>query len=261
MDNFRQRIEGLDLSLFDKVHSQTSPNDKRSFLAIEAATGELTDGFTYLEIGSYLGGSLQPYVADGRCGRIFSIDLRPKESADDRGVSQIYHDNTTARMLENLRGVDGADLSKLTCIDADVKDIDPSRIDPAPELCLIDGEHTDEATWRDYKFCREVMASNGAIVFHDAMIIYNCLDRIVTELASEGVKFRAYNLPDVVFVVEIGDFPLHRSQSITDMLTNNHVGYLHSLKFTDQYRRFANRWPFTAIRQVKARFTGSNVTK
>ena len=36
---------------------------------------------------------------------------------------------------------------------------------------------------------------------------------------AAGLKVRAYNLPDnVVFVVEVGDFPLHRSPAITEML-------------------------------------------
>lgn len=261
MTDFEDRIGDLDLSLFEKIHSQTSPNDKRSLLAIQLAVRELTGEFTYLEIGSFQGGSLQPYAVDDRCKQVYSLDLRPVESADDRGMTQIYHNNTTRRMLYNLSQVDGGDLDKFTCIDGDVSDIDPVLIAKRPQLCFIDGEHTDAATWRDYEFCRKVMTENAAVIFHDAMIIYNCLDRIIKQLTADGIEFRAYNLPDVVFVIEIGDFPLHRSTAISSMLSNNHVGYLNSLLFTDQYRRFANRPAFRFLRDLKLRFTKANVTK
>ncbi len=261
MQEFENLLAELDLKLFEKIHSQTSPNDKRSLLAVQQATRELVPDYTYFEIGSYQGGSLQPYALDDRCKRVFSIDLRPTESADDRGTTQIYENNTTAHMLKNLEQLPNADTSKIECIDGDVSEIDPAKITTRPQLCFIDGEHTDAATWRDYEFCRGVMAENGAIVFHDAMIIYNCLSRIVADLKKKGVEIRAYNLPDVVFIVEIGDFPLHRSPAIAAMLADNHVGYLSSLAFTDQYRRFANRPLFRFARDLKLKFTKANVTK
>lgn len=261
MKEFETLLDRLDLKLFEKIHSQTSPNDKRSLLAVQQATRDLVPEFTYLEIGSYQGGSLQPYALDERCKKVFSIDLRPTVSADDRGEAQIYENNTTAHMLANLEQLSDADTSKIECIDGDVSEIDPTCINAQPQLCFIDGEHTDAATWRDYEFCRKVMAENGAIIFHDAMIIYGCLSRIVAQLREQGVKFRAYNLPDVVFVIEIGDFPLYRSPAIAEMLADNHVGYLASLGFTDQYRRFANRPLFRFARDLKLKFTKANVTK
>jgi len=261
MIEFENLLSELDLKLFENIHSQTSPNDKRSLLAVQQATREIVPGFTYLEIGSYQGGSLQPYTLDDKCRKVFSIDLRPTVSEDDRGYAQIYENNTTANMLANLGQMPDANTAKIECIDGDVKDIDPGRITERPQLCFIDGEHTDAATWRDYEFCRKVMADDGAIIFHDAMIIYPCLARIVAELQEKGIKFRAYNLPDVVFVVEFGDFPIHRSPAIAEMLSNNYVGYLASLNFTDQYRRFANRPLFRFVRDFKLKFTKANVTK
>ncbi len=261
MNEFENLLGRLDLKLFEKIHSQTSPNDKRSLLAVQQATREIVSDFTYLEIGSYQGGSLQPYVLDDRCRKVFSIDLRPTISADARGATQVYENNTTDHMLENLKQLTNADTSKIECIDGDVSDIDSSIINTRPQLCFIDGEHTDEATWRDYEFCRSVMTENGAIIFHDAMIIYNCLSRIIARLKEQSVKFRAYNLPDVVFVIEFGDFPIYRSSAISGMLADNHVGYLNSLAFTDQYRRFANRPLFRFVRDLKLKFTKANVTK
>ncbi len=78
---------------------------------------------------------------------------------------------------------------------------------------------------------------------------------------SKGIKFRAYNLPSVMFVIEIGDFPIYKSAAISEMLSNNYVGYLEALKFSDQYRQFANRPLFRFARNLKAKITGSNITK
>src|SRR6476661_6142692 len=116
MDNFAQRLAALDLSLFEKIHSQTSDNDKRSLLAIQAAAGELAGSYTYLEIGSYVGGSLQPHVLDEKCERIISIDKRPTAAADDRGYEQIYQNNTTEFMLNNLRQLSPQADRKITTI-------------------------------------------------------------------------------------------------------------------------------------------------
>ena len=261
MLGFEHKLDDLDISLFEKIHSQTTDNDKRSLLAVQKAVRELVESYSYLEIGSYIGGSLQPHLLDERCSLIYSIDKRPVVAADERGVSQVYLQNTTEKMLENLRSVSGPAVSKVKTFDRDASEIDPLAFGERPQLCFIDGEHTDEATWNDYRFCRRVIAENGAIVFHDAMIIYNCLSEMIDSLKAEAVPFRAYNIPDVVFVLELGDFPLHRTAVIADLLANNHVGYLRSLKFTDQYRRFANRPIFRSLRSFKARITGTNVAK
>ncbi|MEO6589927.1 MAG: class I SAM-dependent methyltransferase [Pyrinomonadaceae bacterium] len=261
MNNFENKLETLDISLFEKIHSQTSNDDKRSILACQKAVRELIGSYKFLEIGSYRGGSLQPFVSDEKCEKIISIDKRPKVSPDERGIDVVYLDNTTEKMLENLRGVFPEGISKIRTIDGDVSDIDPEQVSEKPELCFIDGEHTDEATYRDFQFCHKVMANEGAVLFHDTMIIYNAVSRIIEYLKENKIKFRAYNLPSVMFVIEIGDFPLYKSKAINEMLSNNYVGYLEALKFSDQYRQFANRPLFRFARNLKAKITGSNITK
>lgn len=261
MGNFEALIENLELKLFEKIHSQTTPNDKKSLLACQKAVREILPQYTFLEIGSYLGGSLQPFVLDERCQKIISIDKRPKAAPDERGFNQIYLNNTTQHMLENLKQVSTLGIEKIQCIDGDVSEINQKEIQARPQLCFIDGEHTDEATWRDFQFCLNIMAPDGAIIFHDAMIIYNSLSRIVSYLKEKGIKIRAYNLPDVIFVIEIGNFPIHKSDLICEMLFDNHIGYLSALGFTDQYRRFANKPIFRFVRNLKMKFTKANVTK
>ena len=97
----------LDISVFEHIPSQTSDNDKRSLLACQRAVKQILPDYTFLEIGSYLGGSLQPFVLDAACARIYSIDKRPFVQPDERGTNYIYKSNSTARMLENLEKLGG----------------------------------------------------------------------------------------------------------------------------------------------------------
>lgn len=256
MTQFETSIAELDLSLFEKIESQSTDDDKRSLLALQLATRELRPAYNYLEIGSYLGGSIQPHLLDTRCGRIFSIDKRPEKQPDARGVDYTYLNNSTARMLQNLAHV--ASTEKITAIDGSTREIDPSQIKTKIDLCFIDGEHTDETVFSDFKFCLQVLAESGAIVFHDAMVTYNGIDKCLHHLDENGIKFRAYSLPSVVFVIEIGDFPLHRHPQILDRLTNNQGSYIFSLQANDQYRRFANKAPFRLYRRLITKWKGLN---
>jgi len=255
MTDFDHALSNLDLSLFAAIESQSTDNDRRSLLACQLAMRAIRGDYVYLEIGSHLGGSLQPYVRDPRCRRIFSIDKRPQSQPDERGVDFAYEGNSTDRMLDGLRRVSPQGLDKLTCIDADASAVTPDRIDPRPDLCFIDGEHTDHAAASDFDFCRRVVTADGAIVFHDASIIYRALARIVRQLEEQRAPFTAYHLADSVFVIELGDCPLHATPAIARMLVNNHVGYLASLEANDHYRTFATQPLFQALRSVKRAVT------
>src|SRR5262249_19291696 len=100
-----ERIEDLDIGLFDAIPSQTSADTRRSLLAVHRAPARRHPAIAYLEIGSHLGGSLQPYLLDPRCRAIYSIDPRPAAQKDDRapGFVAAYGQNSTARMLALLR--------------------------------------------------------------------------------------------------------------------------------------------------------------
>ena len=255
MTDFDHAIGTLDLSLFAHIESQSTDQDRRSLLACQLAMRTIRGDYVYLEIGSHLGGSLQPHVRDPRCRRIFSIDKRPLSQPDERGVDFAYEGNSTSRMIEGLRRVAPEGLDKLTCIDADASAVAADRIDLQPDLCFIDGEHTDHAATSDFDFCRRVVAPSGAIVFHDASIIYRALARIVRRLEDERAPFIAYHLADSVFVIELGDCPLHATPAIAKMLVNNHVGYLASLEANDHYRTFATQPIFKTLRSIKRTIT------
>ena len=260
MNDFEEAIGELDLRLFEKIPSQSSAQDKQSFLACQLATREIRPNYNYLEIGSYLGGSIQPYLLDDRCARIYSIDKRPLTVPDERGSDFTYLNNSTKRMIENLRELAPEKVEKIVTIDGDTRTIDPSEIKDKIELCFVDGEHTDAAVLSDFKFCLKVLEKDGAIVFHDAQITYNGIAECIKLLQERSVVFKAYVLPHIVFVVEIGDFPLYKHARIMERLVNNHESYLFSLQGNDSYRQFANKLPFRAVRNLYYRIRKANIS-
>ena len=58
------RIQSLDVSLFDSILSETSPEDKHSLLLVQKCLRHRGE-YVYLEIGSHLGGSIQTHFAVG----------------------------------------------------------------------------------------------------------------------------------------------------------------------------------------------------
>lgn len=256
MTDFETAIGALDLKLFAKIESQSSDDDKRSLLACQLAVRRLKPIYTYLEIGSYVGGSIQPHLLDERCRKIISIDKRPSRQPDARGVDFQYQNNSTSRMLENLKDVGPID--KIETIDADTSDLDPSAIEDKIDLSFIDGEHTDDAVFRDFEFCLDALSDNGAIVFHDASITYNGIDNCIKHLSQTGRIFRAYSLPNIVFVIEVGDFPIHGEPEVLDRLTNNYGSYIYSLQANDLYRQFANKGILRLYRRLMTKLKGQN---
>ncbi len=151
----------MDLSVFSTIESQSSEEDKKSFLACQAAVREIKGEYAYLEIGSYLGGSIQPHLLDTKCRTIISIDKRPKTQPDERGFDWTYLENSTDRMIDNLKRVAPEYVEKIKTIDGSTEEIDPSTIEGPIDLCLIDGEHTDAAMRRDFEFCLSVLNERG----------------------------------------------------------------------------------------------------
>lgn len=260
MDNFEQQIKDLDLKLFEKIKSQSDDEDKQSLLACQLATRELHPNYNYLEIGSYLGGSIQPHLLDDKCAKIYSIDKRPLIQPDERGVNYVYRNNSTARMLNLLEEVSPEKIEKITTIDGDTRSLNPAQIPDKMHLCFIDGEHTDEAVVSDFKFCLSLLNEKGVILFHDAEITYNGIAECINYLKENSIKFRAYNLPMVVFAIEINDFPIHRNPAIMERLINN-PGYLFSLQFNDYYRKFTNKPPFLLYRRLLTKWRGNNISE
>src|SRR6266566_474181 len=238
MESFDSQIGRLDVGLlFQWVLSQSTENDRRALLAIQLAFRERQSSYVYLEIGSYKGGSLQPHVLDPRCAQIHSIDLRPREARDVRG-GQNYSENSTAGMLRLLSSIPGAQVQKVKTYEAASGDIPISSVLPKPDLCFIDGEHTDEAVLVDSRFCLGVLAQDGCIVYHDANLVHRGIMLFLEELSRGHRKFRAFHLSDSIFFLEFDELRAGEQPFLKALLNENYKGYLWSLAAGDDYRRF-----------------------
>lgn len=161
-------------------------------------------------------------------------------------------------MLDGLAEIAGDNVKKIVTIDGDTRELSAETVGEKVDVCFIDGEHTDTAAVSDFRFCLDVAKPDSAILFHDAPTVYNGIAECISILNSRGVKFRAYSLPAIVFVIELGDFPMHKEAAIADLLTNNHESYIYSLQYNDYYRQFANKTPFRFYRNIISKLRGAN---
>jgi len=252
MNTFQEQIEKLDPGLFGHVLSQSTERDKRSLLALQWAMRTEKPNFVYLEIGSYMGGSLQPYLVDPLCSRMISIDSRPRSLPDVRGKLS-YRQNTTENMLNQLRRIPHANLARIVTFDNGTEILSPDLISCRPDFCFIDGEHTDSAVLRDARFCQSVLSASGCIAFHDANIVYQGIGAFIDELSKKSINFRAFHLLDSVLFIEFGECQLSEFPCVTELQRHNCQGYLWSLATNDIYRQFYNKAVFRAYRSARAR--------
>jgi hypothetical protein len=224
-----------------------SEHDLRSLLALQEAVAEARPGYSYLEIGSFQGGTLQSHLVDPRCGRVVAIDKRVEV---DLGADA-DNTNTTEYMLDGLRRIEGADMSKLETIDADASKVDPESLDVVPDLCLIDGLHTDAAAVADFELCHALAGGDCVFAFHDSDRIYEGFEKIIAGFEEEGVPFRAYPLPDVLLVLETGDLAVHRHEAVLGRLMRGDLPFGRAARADRVFREYANRPVFRAIRKVK----------
>jgi Methyltransferase domain len=234
-----ERIDRLDLSLFDAIDSQSDAGDRRSWLALQRAVRRRHGSYTYLEIGSHLGGSLQPHLLDPRCRAIYSIDKRPVEAPDDRGQQPEfrYEGNSTARMLANLRALDPAQVAKVICFDSDARNVDSAALASPPDLCFIDGEHTERAVLSDFDFCARVCAPRVIIGFHDDWVVYPALSRILRTLSRQGRPFAAAKLQGSTFAIALGAVSLPADDFLREVAVDGRWFILRM-----RARRFLKRW-------------------
>lgn len=217
------RIDDLDLSVFAAVPSQTSDAEKRSLLAVQRAVARRFGSYHYLEIGSHLGGSLQPHVRDNRCTLIDSIDLRPQTAPDDRSKDfvKVFKENSTQRMLENLRSMGEGSLDKIRTYDMDSKDVPREAIARPLHLAFIDGEHTRAAVIRDYELCRTNLAEGGVILFHDLYIVFPAIVEIIDGLKKQGVQVLPAKLERSVFGLFFDPALVHGDETLSASYRDN----------------------------------------
>ena len=237
--------------LYRFVDAQLNDSDRRSLLALHAGCRQAYGTYTYVEIGSHLGGSLQVPVRDPACARIVSIDPRPERQPDEQKGAVHYERNSTERMLANLAAVPDAELGKLETVEATAADLDPARFAASPAFCFVDGEHTDRAVLVDARFCAAVTAPTGVIAFHDMSTVYRGLFRFTRELQEAGTEFEAYLLPHSIFVFELGGGRVLRTPHVTEAVRKSGTRVLTALMDNDPYRQTLERSPLRAWRRMR----------
>lgn len=211
--SFLTRLHQLDPGLFAPVLSQTTIEDRHALLSLQLLA-RAHGRYVCLEIGSYLGGSLQPHVADPACARIWSLDRRVALPPDERRMAFPYAPHSGAAMVAELRATFGDAAGKITAFDGGTEDVAPAAITDAPDFCFIDGEHTPAAAERDFTFCRRVAAPDAIIVFHDAHLVYRGIARCEARLRADGVEFAAIKLTGCVYALVLGPAAAARAREL-----------------------------------------------
>jgi hypothetical protein len=206
MDSFAAHLRNMDPAVFTAT-SQTRIGDRRSLLAVQNIVRNVRPRYVYFEVGSHLGGTLVPHLVDPLCRHVFSIDKRPANQPDERGAMFDYKENLTSRMLEALAPhVPPSAFLKLTTCDADVSEVNASQVPMKVDFAFIDAEHTNVAVFRDFLGTTDFLAESFVVAFHDANLICDGLQNIECFLWHQGIKFRSFFLPDVMYAIMTGDF-------------------------------------------------------
>jgi predicted O-methyltransferase YrrM len=193
------------------IESQSSDRDKEFLLSAKRMIGDVSPTYSYLEIGSFLGGSLAPFLADPACAAVLSIDERGKTLPDERGALFDYAGVTTQSMIDRLHRA-GLSTTKLTTHDGSIDTM--AAPDRRFDLAFIDGEHTDQACFRDFLWALPMMKESSAVLFHDSSLIYKAIRLIALYLRKEGRPFvflkHADSEMSAVFLGDLGRLDLER---------------------------------------------------
>lgn len=173
------------------IESQSSEYDKLAILKIRDILSKIKK-YKYCEIGSYLGGSLTPFINDTNCEYILSVDDRGRIQPDERGIDFDYRNFTHQTMLDGLSKY-YEDLSKLKTFDGSIHELD---CDTKFDLIFIDGEHTDYACFRDFMYAKKYLSENSVVMFHDSNLIYKSLKIIQEFLTCYKVEHKFIKIPN-----------------------------------------------------------------
>jgi hypothetical protein len=196
---------GWDLAKEFPIKSQTSPSDKVALLTLRTALQALPS-YAYVEIGSFLGGSLTPFLRDPKCTSILSIDDRGRHQPDERGRTSDYSWVTHDTMLETLAGA-GLATDKLEVFDGPVSayPVGEARYD----LLFVDGEHTDVACFRDYVYGTRLLHDRAIVAFHDSYIVWRALRIIQEHLQASGTPHQLVKVASSeISCIFLGEPPL-----------------------------------------------------
>ena len=153
------------------ITSQTSDQDKLILIKVSEIINKKIKNYSYLEIGSFLGGSLTPFLLDKNCKKILSIDKRNQVVEDENHEQWSYENISEKTMLENLKK-HKININKLITLNGDISHL---KIKGKYDLSFIDGIHTDKNVFSDFLNSLDHMRQDSIILFHDSHMIFNAL--------------------------------------------------------------------------------------
>lgn len=224
-----RRINSLDLSLYDKIHSQTWDCEKESLLNIQSTIREYE--YCYLEIGSFMGGSLQPHLLDPMCKLIYSIDSRKSQSNQKN--------NDLEFMMCGLKKVQN-DLRKIITFECDARDISTNQINEKADFAFIDGWHSDEGVFSDFISCLDLCKENACIAFHDTFWVSNGILKIYDYLSLNRIKFKKYLLNGSISLIVLGENRIFQNKSSFIVSTKRQYFFNAFL----MWKILSNKFPF-----------------
>ena len=174
------------IDTFFPIHSQTSREDKVFLINTIRLLNSNLVSYNYLEIGSYLGGSLTPFIIDKKCKKILSIDKRNLKLSDERGENFDYKNIPEKKMFLNIKKY-GLSTKKIKTFNGKIKDL--KKVNDKYDLVFIDGEHTDHNCYEDFLYSLNFIKKNSIIMFHDSPVIYKAISLIFIYLDKEKIPY------------------------------------------------------------------------
>jgi len=154
-----------------QIPSQLSPGDTKTLRSVM----QMFSDYAYLEIGSYLGGSLHFHLTNPKCLHAWSVDTRQTgQIRDERNIPYAY--SATTRHMLDIFAANNISTARLTTVDGTIADVPNTQVD----LIFVDGEHTNSAVYSDAKQCLRFNPS--VILFHDDWIVFTGIEQAAAEM-------------------------------------------------------------------------------
>ncbi len=171
------------------ILSQTSDSDKVVLLQLRDL---MPLDYAYLEIGSFMGGSLVPFLRDPRCKHILSVDVREQIVSDERGIKYDFKGMPVESMLAEL-AKNGVNTDKLKTFGGSIDQYGIGGVS-LYDLVFIDGEHTDVACFRDFVWSMKDVKHDVIVAFHDSTLIHKALQINQEYLRVRGWSFKFFKV-------------------------------------------------------------------
>lgn len=259
----------IDISAF-KAPTQTSDGDRVALETIRAFVSEVVGSYNYLELGSFLGGTLLPHLTSAHCARILSIDKRASFQPDERRASGYsYTGVTTANLIEELRKhlPDESCLDKLETLDGVIEDIDvkatQEKYSSGFQLCFIDAEHTNEAVFSDFLHTLRLSGPDTIVMLHDSWMLGSGIMNIICYLRFIGTPFYFRRVEDSVTAFFLGQYSdprrLPRAIQDTAFIQEDYFKEANKALWDSRSKQMLRALPLKAIMHELARRTKRRV--